>query len=377
MPWGSTILKNGAAWACNSCLALVEADRLSAVLIVNNDNIDAQGALVRALAAACLEITVPARNMLARVRIANPLGVGDVRYTDDGSDPASSATSRAYTGEFTPSVATGKIRAVVMVGGRKYTGETAADFRDIGIARNADTVTGQPGVAFRVSEGLALTKLTTLPQRFVTGVTSRTSTWPAAALAKPYSIEYTGYINAPVERQYKFMLTSDDGSKLWIGQAGQESLVIDNDGLHGDQTRDGSIKLKAGRHRFRVEYFQLHGGASLTLAWDYAAQPLANALETDDPAAASQPAPTTLSPASIQRNGTRRVQVLGTNLREITRVTSAPALTGQSTITIPGGGSSTSVPLDFVLQNNVAAGAYTLSIEFGAITRSASINITA
>lgn len=379
MPWGLTVLKNGSAFGCNSCLAVVESDRLSAVLIVNNHNIDAQGALVRSLGAVFPEIRVPTPNTRAKVRISNPLGVGDIRYTDDGSDPATSAASRLYTAEFTPAVATGRIRAVVMAAGRKYTGEAVADFRDIGIARNADTVTGpRAGVAFRVSDGLYLVKLPpALAQRFVTGVASRTSTWPAAAPPRPYSIEYIGFVNAPAEREYKFTLTSDDGSKFWIGQAGSENLLIDNDGLHGDQVREGSIMLKAGRHRFRVEFFQLGGGASLALDWDYAAQPLANALETDDPAAASQPALTALSPASIQRNGTRRVQLQGSNLREITKMTSVPALSGQSTITLPGGGSGTSVPLDFVLESNVTIGAYTLTIEFGAISRTATINVTA
>ena len=56
-PWGLAVIKNGGAWAFNSCMALVPAERLSAVLIVNNDGIDAQGALLRALQAPGLEIT--------------------------------------------------------------------------------------------------------------------------------------------------------------------------------------------------------------------------------------------------------------------------------------------------------------------------------
>ena len=214
-----------------------------------------------------------------------------------------------------------------MVNNQKYTGERRQDFSDIGIARNADAVTTRAGVSFRVSDGLALEKLpSTLPQAFRTGVTSRPSTWPAPTPASPYSIEYSGFINAPAERDYKFSLTSDDGSRFWIGN----TLLIDNDGLHGNQKKERSIKLKAGRHRFRVEFFQLFGGSTLALDWDYAAQPIANAIETDDAAAGNQPVVSGLSPTTIQRGATRRVNVQGANLREITNVTSVPPLTIRS-----------------------------------------------
>ena len=80
-----------------------------------------------------------------------------------------------------------------------------------------------------------------------------------------------------------------------------------------------------------------------------------------------------LSPTTIQRGATRRVNVQGANLREITNVTSVPPLT----IKIPGSGSATSVPLDFVLDATVAARNYALTIEFGPITKNATITVTA
>jgi hypothetical protein len=51
---------------------------------------------------------------------------------------------------------------------------------------------------------------------------------------------------------YGFLLTSDDGAKLYI----DDQLIIDNDGLHTAQTFGRKVGLTAGRHTIRVAYFQ-------------------------------------------------------------------------------------------------------------------------
>jgi hypothetical protein len=67
-----------------------------------------------------------------------------------------------------------------------------------------------------------------------------------------FAIDYTGrfWINEPGE--YRFSLTSDDGSRLLIDH--QE--VIDNDGLHLPQTTTGKVELSGGIHTLEVPYFQ-------------------------------------------------------------------------------------------------------------------------
>ncbi len=67
-----------------------------------------------------------------------------------------------------------------------------------------------------------------------------------------FAIDYTGrfWIEAPGE--YLFFLTSDDGSRLYI----DGKKVVDNDGTHPPEEKDGKIKLKQGVHDIRVEYFQ-------------------------------------------------------------------------------------------------------------------------
>jgi glucose/arabinose dehydrogenase len=67
----------------------------------------------------------------------------------------------------------------------------------------------------------------------------------------------------PTAGTYTFRLVSDDGSKLFI----DDTLVIDHDGLHGADPKDGTAELTAGVHPLRVEHFERDGGQQLTLAW--------------------------------------------------------------------------------------------------------------
>ncbi len=66
-------------------------------------------------------------------------------------------------------------------------------------------------------------------------------------------------ININKEGEYTFATKSDDGSRLFI----DGKLIVDNDGDHDTQEREGSVNLKAGNHKIRVEYFNGGGGAYL------------------------------------------------------------------------------------------------------------------
>ena len=70
-------------------------------------------------------------------------------------------------------------------------------------------------------------------------------------------------LTVPADGAYAFRLTSDDGSKLYLDDA----LAIDNDGLHGVESKDATVTLTAGAHPLRIEYFEDRFGQQLTLAW--------------------------------------------------------------------------------------------------------------
>ncbi len=89
-----------------------------------------------------------------------------------------------------------------------------------------------------------------------------------AKVTERYGVVYEGYINIPVSGNYTFETTSDDGSKLYIGNYNPTATaLVNNDGLHGPQFREGTINLTAGTHPITVTFFQGTGGANLGVYW--------------------------------------------------------------------------------------------------------------
>jgi hypothetical protein len=79
-----------------------------------------------------------------------------------------------------------------------------------------------------------------------------------------FSFNFTGFVDIPVDGQYTFYTTSDDGSNLYIDNV----LVVNNDGLHSARELSGVIGLQAGKHAISVGYFQQ--GWDNTLSVSYA-----------------------------------------------------------------------------------------------------------
>lgn len=67
-----------------------------------------------------------------------------------------------------------------------------------------------------------------------------------------FGFEFFGYIEIKKSGTYTFYLTSDEGSKLWIGS----KEVVDNDGRHTKRERSGRISLQAGLYPIKVLFFE-------------------------------------------------------------------------------------------------------------------------
>ncbi len=78
-----------------------------------------------------------------------------------------------------------------------------------------------------------------------------------------FGMQFDGYLEVPKDNNYLFKISSDDGSRFYL----DNQLIIDNDGFHGNDSRDGEMALKAGLHPIRLTYFQGEGGKSVNLAW--------------------------------------------------------------------------------------------------------------
>ncbi|MFH8974346.1 family 16 glycoside hydrolase [Streptomyces sp. NPDC017890] len=137
-------------------------------------------------------------------------------------------------------------------------------------AAPADIPPQEPGVTLRVFDvQTPLDELCTLKP----GQTPNhdklmpTVDWSTTAdfggIADNFVSEASGYLLAPRDGTYVFRLTSDDGSRLTL----DGTTVIDHDGLHGAEPKDGTVHLTAGAHPLRVEHFDRGGGQQLQLAW--------------------------------------------------------------------------------------------------------------
>ncbi|MBS3735400.1 MAG: DUF5060 domain-containing protein, partial [Phycisphaerae bacterium] len=79
-----------------------------------------------------------------------------------------------------------------------------------------------------------------------------------------FAMRWTGYVEVPTDATYTFYTASDDGSQLFIG----ETMVVDNDGLHGVQERSGTIGLEAGQHAMTVTFFEKTGGEAIDVRFE-------------------------------------------------------------------------------------------------------------
>jgi mono/diheme cytochrome c family protein len=78
-----------------------------------------------------------------------------------------------------------------------------------------------------------------------------------------FGLRFDGFVNIAEAGRYRFWLTSDDGSRLTIG----DRVVINHGGVHSPSTKDGRIRLAAGLHSIRVEYFENAGEEVLSLEY--------------------------------------------------------------------------------------------------------------
>ncbi len=69
-----------------------------------------------------------------------------------------------------------------------------------------------------------------------------------------YAIQFDGKFNVSKGGKYAFVLTSSDGSKLYI----DGKLVVDNDQRHTPLRKFGEIELTPGQHAIRVDFFKAY-----------------------------------------------------------------------------------------------------------------------
>lgn len=113
-----------------------------------------------------------------------------------------------------------------------------------------------------------------------------------AALNEHFGIVWEGKFEAPESGEYEFVMDSDDGSRLTLN--GQIVTEVKGTGpMNGSRAKTGKISLKEGHNKFRMDYFQNKGPASLSLRWKKSGSTewkwLSNPSTTEKPGAPSIP----------------------------------------------------------------------------------------
>jgi len=82
-------------------------------------------------------------------------------------------------------------------------------------------------------------------------------------LIENFYARWIGVLTVTKAGTYGFATTSDDGSRLTIG----DKVVVENGGVHPMVKKTGTIELAAGEHQIVLEFLQGGGGAGCILAW--------------------------------------------------------------------------------------------------------------
>src|SRR5690606_31387762 len=72
------------------------------------------------------------------------------------------------------------------------------------------------------------------------------------------------YIEISEAGEYTFYTTSDDGSALFIN----DQIVVDNDGLHAEQEKSGTLTLEKGKHAIRATFFEKTGKEVFNVSYE-------------------------------------------------------------------------------------------------------------
>jgi hexosaminidase len=206
------------------------------------------------------EITVTLKSLMSD---------GRIHYTTDGTDP--NPTAPRYTGSIRlPVNETGvTVTARLFLPNGRAGAPRSATFRKTTL--RAATTLDEPvetglRYAYYEYDGRVRSVEQLADMRPVSEGVAADVEIQGFAREENFGLVFNGYVFVPVDGIYTFFLSSDDGSRLLIG----DEMVVDHDGLHGTSEKSGMIGLAAGYHPITVQFFQTGGGQSLHLGFAHA-----------------------------------------------------------------------------------------------------------
>lgn len=184
--------------------------------------------------------------------ILNKNSEGKLHYTLDGSTP--DKNSPVYDKPFLPE--TSMVLKAAVVKGNYMSNIVKADYT---------ILDKNNGIDYKYFEG----NWKKLPDFSKMGAVNKGRVYKLNVEEVPdkrddgYGIVFTARLKIDQLGDYTFATVSDDGSKLYLNG----KLVVDNDGSHGSQTREGNITLEKGFADLKIEYFEDNSGEFLKVMY--------------------------------------------------------------------------------------------------------------
>lgn len=186
-----------------------------------------------------------------KVTFNKPIDNSNIFYTNDGTEPT--INSIKYT---EPLIIDDNIliKAKTFLPNGKSNTLSSVHFTIIDSTMN--------GINYKYYEGVFdsipdLTKLNPIKE----GKIYKLSLSEIKPAKESYAVSISGYLNIENDDEYKFYLTSDDGSKLFI----DGKLITNNDGVHKIKEASNSVYLTKGKIPFEIQYFNKWSSGSLKL----------------------------------------------------------------------------------------------------------------
>jgi alpha-mannosidase len=192
----------------------------------------------------------------ATVSLSSPIPEADIYYTLDGTTPTEA--SLPYREPITvASTTTINARAIEAGFNDDYVASKKVMKMELLDASPVEGLINGVNCRYYEGEWERLPDFDTL--KVVNTFIAESVSIPEVARDEDYGLVFMGYVKVPADGVYAFSINSDDGSRLFIA----DTLLVDNDGLHGDSEETGMIGLRTGYYPFKAIMFQCKGGEAL------------------------------------------------------------------------------------------------------------------
>ena len=182
---------------------------------------------------------------------------GDIiYYTTDGSEPTTS--SAKYMQPFSIDQ-TSMIRAIAVRAGSLPSAVAGEKLRTYDWKKALNLVGAKQGIGYKYYEPTGHISMRSIGEGLKAEGNADEISVAKKQRVDKFAFEFTGYVRIPADGIYTFFTRSDDGSKLFI----DDEEVVNNDGDHGAEEKEGKAALKKGYHKINVLYFDSGGGNEL------------------------------------------------------------------------------------------------------------------